>query len=423
MHYTITPANQFDTLEALRELLAAFIDNSESGGSQTRFTEYRLNPETLIEKAEYQDETNNLFLIICETNTPGAAIPKSSIAHFAEELSIFAAGRSFHLAKKCRIDEHPDAPVNLLIAFIFPEILDSTERGTFAHEFKEWLYEARHSIEAISTPRRFDCAPGIGSSRVFVPTTLSIKHESGSPLDKWRALLADPELHWKEGRSAYCLANSWESAQSSSTKIPHEVNRLLKECLRTKAVELLLAFPEWCTAMPAKGKASQTDLFCLVRTAEGELATVGVEGKVTESFGPYVSEWLKDASSESSLANRTKRITKILSLFGTELPEKIYGQLRYQLFHRTAAAVYEAQRFNCQHAVMLVHSFDPSTEQAGANDYQDFLAALNAEGDNKPGTTASIPLNRETALNGSLKLHLAWARGAAESRDRIPSLT
>jgi hypothetical protein len=35
------------------------------------------------------------------------------------------------------------------------------------------------------------------------------------------------------------------------------------------------------------------------------------------------------------------------------------GGLRYQLLHRTASAVYEAQRYRSRRAIMLVHSFSP----------------------------------------------------------------
>jgi hypothetical protein len=31
--------------------------------------------------------------------------------------------------------------------------------------------------------------------------------------DDWKRLLADPELHWKAGRSAHSLATEWQEAQ------------------------------------------------------------------------------------------------------------------------------------------------------------------------------------------------------------------
>ena len=48
-----------------------------------------------------------------------------------------------------------------------------------------------------------------------------------------------------------------------------------------------------------------------------------------------------------------------------------YSSYRYQLFHRTASAVIEAQRMGLSQALMLVHSF--SQEHEHFEDYQAFF--------------------------------------------------
>ena len=55
----------------------------------------------------------------------------------------------------------------------------------------------------------------------------------------------------------------------------------------------------------------------------------------------------------------------------TSVPDTI----RYQLLHRTASAIIEAQRFNADCAVMLVHSFSQSGEW-----FQDYAAFVEVMG-------------------------------------------
>jgi hypothetical protein len=68
----------------------------------------------------------------------------------------------------------------------------------------------------------------------------------------WQAYLADPEKHWK-------------------------------------------AVPEYCVPLPDGRAASQNDLYVLGRIRP-DLAVMMVEGKVDESFGPLLEEWLREAS-------------------------------------------------------------------------------------------------------------------------------
>jgi len=51
--------------------------------------------------------------------------------------------------------------------------------------------------------------------------------------------------------------------------------------------------------------------------------------------------------------------------------------LRYQLFHRSASALLEADRYHADTALLLVHSFSP--DDAGFADFAAFLRALGIE--------------------------------------------
>ena len=94
---------------------------------------------------------------------------------------------------------------------------------------------------------------------------------------------------------------------------------------------------------------------------------LGVEGKVDEPFGPLVSEWLTDAS-----ANKRARLSVLQETLG--LADHNVSNLRYQLLHRTAAAIYEAQRYKVRPAVMLVHSF--SEDHSWSDDFRAFADAI-----------------------------------------------
>lgn len=209
--------------------------------------------------------------------------------------------------------------------------------------------------------------------------------------DGWRALLADPEKHWRAGYSARSLAYCWEAAQG----LPREVAAALRtsEDAALREAELLLGVPEHQVPLPGGSRPSQTDLWCLARGA-GELVSIAVEGKVSEPFGPTVDEWLVDAS-----AGKRRRLSFLAECLGLEEP--IGGDVRYQLLHRTASAVIEARRFGAAHAMLLVHSFSQTHEWL--DDYRRLVALYDATGET--GTSYRL---RD---GGGVTLHAAWVTG------------
>lgn len=210
------------------------------------------------------------------------------------------------------------------------------------------------------------------TKRIFLPSNSA---------EDWRALLADPDKHWRAGYSARSAAERWEAANG----MPEEVSAVFEHA-RLGPVELLAAFPEWKTPLPGGRRESRTDVLALVRTARG-LFVAGIEAKVAEPFGPTVSEWLADAS-----PGKVERLTFLREKLG--LHEDV-SALRYQLLHRTASAIIEAERFGAAGAAMIVHSFSQTGAWRG-----DFMAFLTAMGMNEGNVTDDKPA-----------LALAWARG------------
>lgn len=205
--------------------------------------------------------------------------------------------------------------------------------------------------------------------------------------DDWKQFLADPEKQWKQGYSARTLAHSWQEANG----FPVEVRAALAENFPN--IELLLGLPEHKVPLPGGGRATQTDVWALARSGD-ELVSIAVEGKVSESFGPTLEEWLIDAS-----PGKRERLAYLCGELGCslELPRAI----RYQLLHRTVAAIIEAKRFGAKHAVMLVHSFSKIREWF--EDYEKFAAVLGAQ----------VAADRVVRVGerGGVQLWLAWVCG------------
>ena len=214
-------------------------------------------------------------------------------------------------------------------------------------------------------------------SKVLIP--------SSGP-DDWQRFLAKPDLQWSMGFSARTLAHSWEAA----TGLPPEVEALMSSAFGP--AELLFAIPEHKTALPGGGRESQSDVFALVRHEEG-LATYTIEGKVDEPFGPTVEEWLVGAS-----PGKQERLTFLLDLLGID---QCPGDIRYQLLHRTASALIEAERFGASLAGMIVHSFSP--EGRWREDFERFVRLMGAT------VEPHAPINIE--VPSGKRLMLGWASG------------
>lgn len=196
--------------------------------------------------------------------------------------------------------------------------------------------------------------------RIYVPT---------SGVESWRAFLADPELHWKRGASAMELAVSWERAATSGRGLPAEVGRALDQHDATRGATLLFGAPEHKVPLPGGTRASQTDLWCVLRAGDG-WASMAVEGKAREPFGPTVDEWLLDATSGKRI-----RLTALCATLG--LGEIQASPLRYQLFHRTASAVMEAKRIGAKTAIVLVQNFHK--DSSAWSDFQSFVDQFGAQ--------------------------------------------
>ncbi|MBR1172855.1 hypothetical protein JQ617_02715 [Bradyrhizobium sp. KB893862 SZCCT0404] len=211
--------------------------------------------------------------------------------------------------------------------------------------------------------------------KIYIPT-------SGAA--SWQSLLADPEKHWRMGYSARTLAHCWEASDG----LPTEVAALFGS-----DAELLIAIPEHKVSLRDTGRESQTDLFALIKANDRTIA-VAVEGKVNETFGPLIKDWFAEPS-----PGKQQRLQFLCDLIGIGCPPP--DHLHYQLFHRTASAILEAERFKTDDAAMIVHSF--SAENKWFDAYAAFLHAL--------GLTADCERLVSKRLANGRVLYFGWAKG------------
>lgn len=168
--------------------------------------------------------------------------------------------------------------------------------------------------------------------------------------------------HWKQGRSAKAIADSWFAAND----LPATVRGVIEQSKALAGAELLDAWLERCVDLGDGERHTQTDAMAILGLGDG-LAALAIEGKVDESFGPFVHEWL-DAPSPK----RPARLAYLAGLLG--LDPAACAPLRYQFLHRTASAILEARRYRATKAIMLVQSFCPRS--SGFADYAAFVVAL-----------------------------------------------
>jgi hypothetical protein len=207
----------------------------------------------------------------------------------------------------------------------------------------------------------------------------------------WRARLADPSLHWKRQASAMELSVSWELAARGPRGLPEAVERVLDTHPATSGARLLFGVPEHRVSLPGGSRASQTDLWAVLRVDQGWIS-LAVEAKAREPFGPTVKEWLRE-----STPGKRARITALCETLGVQQPVE-ESEIRYQLFHRAASAIIEASRIGAGTAMLLVQNF--YADSTSWSDFESFVHML--------GATACRDGICEVRCPGVERLLFAW---------------
>jgi len=211
--------------------------------------------------------------------------------------------------------------------------------------------------------------------------------------EDWRPHLGDPQKHWKSGHSAKALAYCWHEAQG----FPKEVESVFRAAGKPfSGLEPLLILPEHKVSLPGGLTASQSDIWILAKN-ESQLFSIAVEGKVSEPFGDPVNQWILEKSK-----GKQERLEFLIEKLG--IHSDFDKTIRYQLLHRTASTVIEAERFFASHAMVIIHSFSPKNEWF--EDFKKFVSLF--------GLTPEINSVVSTKLPNGMPLHFAWIHGNEE---------
>jgi hypothetical protein len=209
-------------------------------------------------------------------------------------------------------------------------------------------------------------------------------------LETWKERLAEPETQWVRTKSAFETAVFWELGARQPRGLDSRVTALFDHEDLLKDCQLIASFPEHRVRLPGGSRASQTDVWAILRSPRG-LVSLAVEGKAGESFAETIGDWRKEAS-----AGKEKRLTYLCEQLG--LAAGVDDTIRYQLMHRTASALIEAERIGAAAAVMLVLSFAP--DAVSKSDYEAFISCLGGK----------APLDRLSCAGSAVKrpLFLGW---------------
>src|SRR3954454_23688402 len=98
------------------------------------------------------------------------------------------------------------------------------------------------------------------AKRILIPTLAA---------SEWRRFLADPKIHRERGASALELAVSWERAERTERGVPEEIAQALDREPTLAGANVLIALPEHKVALKGLGRASQNDVWVLLKTKSG----------------------------------------------------------------------------------------------------------------------------------------------------------
>ena len=197
-------------------------------------------------------------------------------------------------------------------------------------------------------------------------------------LEAWEELgKPKKNSHWKEGRSAFLMA---ELAIERKPEFAKRVSDLLAEC--GIAEQDFVCEPEAKTClgeeMYPRGPRNH-DLLML-----GKDCVIGIEAKVSEPFGKEIGKQQK--STKGNISKRAELLRKFL------MPDKTQDEVSgigYQLFTATRGTMCAALEHGVEKCIMLVITFKGNVEkeknydancEKNAKDFDDFLKATGADG-------------------------------------------
>ena len=204
-------------------------------------------------------------------------------------------------------------------------------------------------------------------------------------LDYWEGL-HEPEK-WEPGRSAHSVADSIVNL-GGPRKLRERVSSVLG-----KPVTFTKLIPEYEVRFDRYGKGRVHDLGIFGETDSESTLFVGVEAKVDEPFGRYVSEEWRDANKKRNREENTnmpERITELCARFDGGPGINVDACIRYQLLYGTAGTVCAGEDVSVFYvAVFQTDDYDKDIGKLNLRDYLRFMEQAGGKPAEDDGVEAS----------------------------------
>ena len=201
---------------------------------------------------------------------------------------------------------------------------------------------------------------------------MRIENTEGKPLnclDDWERI-HNPKK-WKEGRSAYSVAD-FIVKRDGARKLQDRISSILGTPVTFHKI-----IPEYEVRFDQYGKGRVHDLGIFGKTQSGKSLFVGVEAKVNESFGNYVTvEWRKAQerieSGKGTLLD--KRIMQLSNRVNDVLGVSEWDKVKYQLLYGTVGTIDAKKDVSVFYVAVFKTSFyDCKAGESNHQDYQQFI--------------------------------------------------
>ena len=213
---------------------------------------------------------------------------------------------------------------------------------------------------------------------------MKITDAAGRPIasmEEWAAIHS--ERHWREGRSAYAVADFILHREGAA----HLESRLAETLGGEVALDAIT--PEMQVKFDQFGGRGRMHDLGVSGTVGRRRLFVGVEAKVDESFGGDLAASYAEAQRRLAQNSRSKgvaRIEQLLGRFSPPLALASDGHLRYQLIHGTVGTIaarqggdrpYDAYVFYV--LVFKTGLYDAATGESNYADYRRFIERVGGQ--------------------------------------------
>ena len=190
------------------------------------------------------------------------------------------------------------------------------------------------------------------------------------------------DKHWREGRSAECLAEDFMGENATGKETMIEMVRL---CLNSQNISLEKACIEHASKFDEYKRPRMQDLAIWGRSDKKNIF-IGIEAKVDEKFGSKsLSEQRKYVNNLKTKTDAGNRLNKLIEDF-LDRKEKENESLRYQLLYYLAGSIREPNTDVIFLPVIVYKTraskFNLYSKKLGDknyNDYVNFMKALKFE--------------------------------------------